>query len=66
MALGELLSDLVNPVARMRDDQTECQSTEEIIYKIREANEELLKKEVNWFMVGSMDIGSLYTSIRPA
>ena len=42
LALGEILSDLVSPVSRSREDRTEYQSTEEIVSKTREANTNIL------------------------
>ena len=64
-AIGELLSDIIEPIARTQEDSTEAQSTEELLSKIKEANvrlqsPEMLQKEV---MVGSMDVTALYPSI---
>ena len=50
--LGEILSDLVRPIYAARTTQTECQSTEEMVYQIGEANQRLEREGVKDVMVG--------------
>ena len=59
-AIGELISDIVEPITRSQEDSSEAQSTEELLNKIQEANlrlqsKEMLNKEV---MVGSISVVS--------
>ena len=61
--LGELLSDILEPVAKARPRQWEAQSTEEVLRNIRDTNQVLLQRQVSELMVGSMDVKSLYPSI---
>ena len=61
--LGELLSDLVRPVSQARGSQSECQSTEEMVSRIEEANQRLQDEQVQDLMVGSLDVVALYPSI---
>ena len=62
-ALGEILSHLVSPVSRSREDRTECQSTEELVGKIEETNTRLSQEGITKVMVGSMDVEALYPSV---
>ena len=61
--LGELLSDLIEPLSRMNEDSDEAQSTEEVMRKIEEANKILAEKGVNDISLGSMDVVALYPSL---
>ena len=61
--LGEQLSDILEPVAKGRDVIWESQSTEEVLRKIKEANEALEREKVKDIMVGSLDVEALYPSI---
>ena len=61
--LGEILSDLVRPVYMARKKQFECQSTEEMVHQIEEANQRMEREGVKDVMVGSLDVVSLYPSI---
>ena len=61
--LEEQLSDLLDPVARTRDRIWEAQSTEEVLRKIKEANQRLEVEDVNEIMIGSLDVEALYPSI---
>ena len=62
-SLGELLSDLISPLSRTREDQRECQSTEEMVVHIQSANKKLDEKKIEAAMFGSMDVEVLYPSI---
>ena len=55
-ALSEILLDLVSPIGRAREEGKECQSTEEMVSKIGEANTRMEEKQVKRCMVGSMDV----------
>ena len=61
--LGEVLLDMLEPVARSRDKIWEAQSTEEVLRKISEANLRLKIKGAKQIMVGSLDVEALYPSI---
>ena len=61
--LGEILSDLLEPVARARVKTWEAQSTEEVLRKISEANSRLEREGIKEVMVGSLDVEALYPSI---
>ena len=63
-ALGEILSDLVAPISRTRESQKECQSTEEMVTHIQEANKKIEESNKDSIMVGSMDVEALYPSIH--
>merc|ERR1712240_951418 len=54
--LGEQLSDLLDPVARTRDRIWEAQSTEEVLRKIKEANQRLEEEQVKDLMVGLLNV----------
>ena len=62
-ALGELVSDILEPVARAEPDPKEAQSTEELMSAIKEANLKMKEKEVNECVIGSMDVEALYPSL---
>ena len=59
--LGEQLSDFLEPVARSRDQIWEAQSTEEVLRKIKEANQVLRENKVKDFMLGSLDVERPFT-----
>ena len=56
--------DLVAPISRSRPDLKECQSTEEMVRKIQNANTLLEERNCKEAMVGSMDVEALYPSIH--
>ena len=45
-ALGELVSDILEPVAKAEEDPREAQSTKELIRSIKDANLWLIEKDV--------------------
>ena len=61
--LGELLSDLIEPVSRMNQDSQEAMSTEEVLRKITDTNKSLREERVESIALGSMDVVALYPSI---
>ena len=61
--LGELLSDLIEPISRMDGESQEAQSTEEVLRMISEANTRLKKEGVSDLALGSMDVVALYLSL---
>lgn len=61
--LGELLSDLIEPISRMEENSDEAQSTEEILWKISDANQRLRSEGVSDIALGSMDFIALYPSL---
>ena len=62
-ALGELISDILEPLAKAEPDPRETQSTEELMRSIKEANLRMEEKEVKECVVGSMDVETLYPSL---
>ena len=63
-SLGEILSDILDPVARTVEDPREAQSTEELMRSIQETNLTLEQQEVKDCLVASMDVEALYPSIN--
>ena len=45
-SLGEIVFDILEPIARTMEDLKEAQSTEELMRSIQETNHELGEKEV--------------------
>ena len=62
-SLGELLSDILDPVAKTVEDPREAQSTEELMRSIQETNVTLEQQKVEDCLVASMDVEALYPSI---
>ena len=62
-ALGELVSDLLEPLAKGAEDQKEAQSTEELMRAIEDAIIKMKDKKINQCVVGSMDVEALYPSL---
>ena len=52
--LGEILSDIIEPVSMARETVWESQSTEEVLRKIKEANSALKEGGASRIMVGSL------------
>lgn len=61
--LGELPWDLITPVSRVKEDETRCQSTEELIVKIRDTNKRLEDNTKSDLMGESMDVEALHPSV---
>lgn len=64
--LSKLIGDIIDAVAEVDDEGTISDSTEDMIARIRAANEEL-KKEENRdkeFALGSLDVKALYPSLQ--
>ena len=63
-ALGEMISDVIEPIARVSPEQSEAQSTEELMREIEETNKELRDlKSGEGIVVASMDVSALYPSL---
>ena len=58
--LGEILSDLIEPVSRSRKQQREPQSTEEVLRKIQDTNQRLMEEKIKNVAIGSLDVEALY------
>ena len=65
MEIGELLSDILEPMVRTQKTSTEAQSTEELLHKIKEAKMSLESPQMlgRKVVVGRMDITALYPSL---
>ena len=61
--LGELLSDILEPLAKSNEDPREAQSTEELMRSIQDANRRLSEAGIGKCLVGSMDVEALYPSL---
>ena len=57
--LGELISDVIEPIARTRDESTEAQSTEELMRAIKDMMRESEMRGLDNLVVGSMDVVAL-------
>ena len=62
-AIGDLISDLIEPIAKVEQETTEAQSTEELLRGIQEANERLKGVAEPDVVLASMDVTALYPSI---
>lgn len=61
--LGEILSDLIEPVAKARTPRWEAQSNEEVLRMIKSTNLRLENEGVKNVVIGSLDVIALYPSI---
>ena len=61
--IGDLISDIIEPLARVEPNKTEAQSTEELIRSIQEANSYLREVRDDSTVLASMDVVALYPSI---
>ena len=62
-AIGDLLADILEPLASTEPLKTEAHSTEELLRAIQEANSTLEGVDVDSVVLASMDVVSLYPSI---
>ena len=65
-ALGEMISDIIEPIARMNPDQCEAQSTEELMREIEDSNVKMKSRKMEETVVASMDVSALYPSLDQA
>ena len=61
--LGKLLTDLIEPITRIRGTSKVAQSTVAILRAIPETNEKLTKDGIRDCVVWSMDVWALYPSL---
>ena len=61
--LGEMLSEIIDPIAKARKIQWEAQSTEEVLRQIEETNLKLETEKIEKIAIGSLDVEALYPSI---
>ena len=61
--IGDLILDIIEPLARVEPEKTEAQSTEELIRSIQEANTGLKNVRDDNTVLASMDVVALYPSI---
>ena len=64
--VSEILSDILEPLTRTVEDSVEAQSTEELLRKIEETNNNLDGVNQEDVAVGSMDVTALYPNIDQA
>ena len=57
--LGEMISDMLEPVASSVEDPREAQSTKELMRSIMEANRGLAEESITHCLVDSMDVEAL-------
>ena len=62
-ALGEMISDLIELIARVCPEQSEAQSTEDLMREIEETNLKIKSKGKDDIVVAGMDISALYPSL---
>ena len=62
-AIGDLISDIIEPLAKVEPEKTEAQSTEELLRGIQEANKTLQEVAAPEVMLACMDVTALYPSI---
>ena len=62
--IGKLISDLIEPIARTKEDSAEAQSTEELMQAIEDTNRLNKQNRTSGLVVGSMDMVALYPSIH--
>ena len=65
-ALGEMISDLIELITRMCPEQSEAQSTEELMRDIQNINSNNKNKSGKEIVVASMDVSALYPSLDQA
>ena len=61
MEPGEIISDILEPMARMEDKPAEAQSTEELLRNIKDTNTAAMQQGVGGrhVVAGSMDVSTL-------
>ena len=62
-AIGDLIADILEPLAKVEPEATEAQSTEELMRSIQDTNTALREVEEESVVLASMDVTSLYPSI---
>ena len=66
LALGEMILDLIELIARICPEQSEAQSTEELMREIQESYSKISDKSGKEIVVASMDVSALYPSLDQA
>ena len=61
--IGDILADILEPLARVETEKTEAQSTEELLRAIQEANTTIGDVPEESVVLDSMDVVALYPSI---
>ena len=67
---SDILSEVLTPIAREEGMEVECESTEETLYYVEEANRQVREEWERGIesdtsvIVGSMDVEALYPSIK--
>ena len=65
-SLVEMISDIIEPIARMNPEQSKAQSTEELMREIEDANMKVGHRKMEEIVVASMDVSALYPSLDEA
>ena len=62
-AIGDLLSDIIESLAKLKPESMEAQSTEELLRGIEEAKKGLGEVVAHEVVLASIDVMALYLSI---